>query len=50
MILGPKGEVYFEGGAGEEAAFATIDLGEVEKTRKFLTVFDDRVPEIYSVK
>ncbi len=50
MILGPKGEIYFEGGAGEEAAFAAIDLDEVAKTRNFLTVFEDRVPEIYSVK
>ena len=50
MIIGPKGEIYFEGGGGEEAGFATIDLDEVAETRNFLTVFNDRVPEIYSVK
>jgi predicted amidohydrolase len=47
MILGPKGEILFEGGEGEEAGFVTIDLDEVTKTRDFLTVFNDRVPEIY---
>jgi len=47
MILGPKGEVLFEGGDGEEAGFVTIDLDEVSQIRNFLTVFNDRVPEIY---
>ncbi len=47
MILGPKGEVLFRAGEGEEAGFVTIDTDEVAGTRKFLTVFDDRVPEIY---
>ncbi|MDD2452873.1 MAG: carbon-nitrogen family hydrolase, partial [Synergistaceae bacterium] len=47
MIIGPKGEVLFEGGEGEEAGFVTIDLDEVSRFRNFLTVFNDRVPEIY---
>ena len=47
MILGPKGEVLFQAGAGEEAGFVILDTAEVDKTRKFLTVFDDRVPELY---
>lgn len=47
MVLGPKGEVLFEGGDGEEAGYAVIDTDEVTKTRQFLTVFKDRVPEVY---
>lgn len=47
LILGPKGEILFEGGDGEEAGFATLDLKEVSDIRNFLTVFNDRVPEIY---
>ncbi|GAB1398624.1 carbon-nitrogen family hydrolase [Aminivibrio sp.] len=47
LILGPKGEILFEGGDGEEAGFVTLDLKEVSDIRNFLTVFNDRVPEIY---
>ena len=47
LILGPKGEILFEGGDGEEAGFATLDLKDVTDVRNFLTVFNDRVPEIY---
>ncbi|NLB82667.1 MAG: carbon-nitrogen family hydrolase [Synergistaceae bacterium] len=47
LILGPKGEILFEGGDGEEAGFVTLDLKEVSDIRSFLTVFNDRVPEIY---
>jgi predicted amidohydrolase len=50
LILGPKGEVFFEGGNGEESAFAAIDLDAVAETRNFLTVFKDRVPQLYSMK
>jgi len=50
MILGPKGEVLFQAGAGEEAGFVILDMDEVEKTRGFLTVFNDRVPGIYKVE
>ena len=49
MILGPKGEVLFEGGEGEEAGFASLDLKAVGDIRNFLTVFKDRVPEIYEI-
>ncbi len=48
MILGPKGESYFEGGSGEEADFAAIDPDSVTETRRFFTVFDGRVPEMYA--
>lgn len=47
LILGPKGEILFEGGDREEAGFATLDFKEVTDIRNFLTVFSDRVPEIY---
>lgn len=47
MIIGPKGEILFKAGDGEEAGFAELDTDEVDSTRKFLTVFDDRVPELY---
>lgn len=47
MVLGPKGEVLFEGGNGEEAGYVVIDTDEVTRTRQFLTVFKDRVPEVY---
>lgn len=49
LILGPKGETLFRAGEGEGegAGFAEIDTDEVRKARKFLTVFEDRVPEIY---
>lgn len=47
MILGPKGEVLFEAGDGEEAGFAVINLDEVSEIRNFLTVFKDRVPKAY---
>ena len=48
MILGPGGETLFRAGDGEEAAFVEIETGEVAKTRAFLTVFKDRVPELYA--
>jgi len=49
MILDPRGKIIFLGGEGEEAGFAIIDLDTISETRSFLTVFDDRVPEIYEV-
>lgn len=48
MILGPGGETLFRAGDGEEAAFVEIETGEVAKTRAFLTVFKDRVPDLYA--
>lgn len=49
MILGPKGEVLFHAGEGENVGLVEIDTEEVEKTREFLTVFNDRVPELYKI-
>ena len=50
MILGPRGEVYFEGDDGEQFAFATIEFDEIREAREQITVFDDRRPELYSLK
>ena len=48
MILSPTGETLFRAGDdGEEAGFITIEMDEVARTRKFLTVFEDRAPELY---
>ncbi|WP_448807602.1 carbon-nitrogen family hydrolase [Aminobacterium colombiense] len=50
MVIGPKGEVLFEGSEGEEAGFVTLNLEAVSEIRKFITVFNDRVPEIYDTQ
>ena len=46
-VIDPYGEILFKAGDGEEAAFTVIDTSLVSEFRSFLTVFDDRVPEIY---
>jgi predicted amidohydrolase len=46
-VIDPYGEILFKAGEGEEAAFTVIETSKVSEFRKFLTVFDDRVPEIY---
>ena len=50
MILGPRGEVYFEGEDREQIAFATIELDEIKEARELITVFEDRRPELYSLE
>jgi predicted amidohydrolase len=47
-VIDPYGEILFKAGGEEEAAFAVIETSKVSEFRKFLTVFDDRVPEIYA--
>lgn len=47
MILDPKGETLFQAGEDEAAGFVTIDTDEAAAVRRFLTVFEDRAPEIY---
>lgn len=49
MIIGPKGEILSRSGENEEIGVAEIDTEEVDKVRRFLTVFDDRVPELYKL-
>jgi len=47
MIIDPWGSILYE--AGEEEAFGTaeIDIAKVDEVRKFLPVFEDRLPEVY---
>jgi predicted amidohydrolase len=47
LIVDPWGKIIFEGGKEEEFAFSVIDTEEVKKARSFLTVFEDRIPELY---
>lgn len=49
MILGPKGEVLFQASTMEEIGLVEIDTEEVDKTRNFLTVFNDRAPGLYKI-
>ncbi|WP_198470574.1 carbon-nitrogen family hydrolase [Acetomicrobium sp. S15 = DSM 107314] len=47
MIIDPWGSILYE--AGEEEAFGTaeIDIAKVDEVRRFLPVFEDRLPEAY---
>jgi predicted amidohydrolase len=47
-VIDPYGEILFKAGEGEEAAFTVIETSRASEFRKFLTVFEDRVPEIYT--
>ena len=47
LIVDPWGKIIFEGGKSEEFAFSVIDTDEVKKVRSYLTVYEDRVPELY---
>ena len=46
-VIDPYGEILFKAGGDEEAAFTVIETSRASEFRNFLTVFDDRVPEIY---
>lgn len=46
-VIDPYGEIVFKAGSDEEAAFVVIDTAKASEFRNFLTVFKDRVPEIY---
>jgi len=48
LVVDPWGKILFEGGKEEQFAYTVIDPGEVNKVRSFLTVFQDRVPKLYS--
>lgn len=47
MIIDPWGSILYE--AEEEEAFGTaeVDIAKVDEVRKFLPVFEDRLPEAY---
>lgn len=46
-VIDPYGEIIYKAGGEEEAAFTVIETERASEFRKFLTVFEDRVPEIY---
>ncbi len=46
-VIDPLGGTLYAGGYGEETAYVTIDTDAVGKTRSYLTVFEDRVPDLY---
>ncbi|MDR1873703.1 MAG: carbon-nitrogen family hydrolase [Synergistaceae bacterium] len=47
-VIDPYGELLFKAGEGEEAAFTVIETSRASEFRRFLTVFEDRTPEIYT--
>ena len=46
-IINPMGEYLAQGGKDEELLIAELNLKEVEKTRRWMPVMQDRKPEIY---
>ncbi len=46
-VIDPLGKTLYAGGWGEDAAYVTFDTAAVSRTRSFLTVFEDRVPDLY---
>jgi len=47
LVVGPQGEILAEGSDEEEIIYVDIDLEQVEKTRKWMDCFGDRVPQVY---
>jgi omega-amidase len=47
MVINPWGEILVEGGEAEEILYATIELGEVERVRRTIPIFEDRRPQLY---
>jgi predicted amidohydrolase len=47
MVIDPWGEILVEGGEAEEILYATIDLGEVQRVRNKIPIFEDRRPPLY---
>jgi omega-amidase len=48
-VVGPLGQVLVEGDGKEGLLVARANLKEVSKTRRYLTVYEDRRPEAYRV-
>ena len=46
-MLDPWGKVLLQGGSGEEALCAELDLARVHEIRSTINVFHDRRPELY---
>jgi len=49
LVVGPLGDVLAEGDDQERLVVARINLREVHKARRYLTVYEDRRPEAYRV-
>ncbi len=47
MIIDPLGSILYEAGEEEALGTAEIDITKVDEVRKFLPVFEDRLPEAY---
>lgn len=47
MVIDPWGQALVEGDDGEGLLVARADLREIQKARRYLTVFEDRRPEVY---
>ena len=47
MVVNPLGEVIAEGSEEDEIIYADIDVAEVDRIRKYMSCFSDRVPEVY---
>lgn len=46
-VIGPGGEVLVEGAERPALLMARVDMGTVDKVRRFLPIFRDRRPECY---
>jgi len=49
LVVDPWGHVLVEGDDRERLLIAQVDLREVRKARRYLTVYEDRRPEAYRV-
>ena len=49
IVVDPWGNAVIEGEEGEGLLVAEVDLREIEKARRYLTVYEDRRPEAYVV-
>ncbi|HOI96541.1 MAG TPA: carbon-nitrogen family hydrolase [Syntrophobacter fumaroxidans] len=46
-IISPMGKALIEAGTGPESIAAALDMEEVDRFRKLITCFPDRVPAVY---
>ena len=49
-VVGPLGRVLVEGDDSERLLIAQVDLREMRKARRYLTVYEDRRPDAYHVE
>ncbi len=47
-VINPMGEYLAQGNAQEELLLAEINSKEVNKTRRWMPVFEDRQPQVYN--